>query len=151
MGGVEKTNFDGTEGWTKQTLNAPLPFYGGGIKIAFSGSLGHSISQMCISSISQMCISSTSPKVLGFHLTQSVNDVYGHWYIHLVNTPFTTVCKECSSSFNKILQEACILKVLYIVRTYAAQFSHQMWHVYSMQLVQQIQPFDTTGTKEDGL
>ena len=41
VGGVEKTNFDGTEGrndgrteWrTKQTLNAPLPFYGGGIKI----------------------------------------------------------------------------------------------------------------------
>ena len=49
VGGVEKTNFDGTE-WrndrmtewrkdgrtewrTKQTLNAPLPFYGGGIKI----------------------------------------------------------------------------------------------------------------------
>ena len=48
VGGVEKTNFDGTEGrndgrteWrndgrtegrTKQTLNAPLPFYGGGIK-----------------------------------------------------------------------------------------------------------------------
>ena len=47
VGGVEKTNFDGTEGrndgrteWrkdgrtegrTKQTLNAPLPFYGGGI------------------------------------------------------------------------------------------------------------------------
>ena len=39
VGGVEKTNFDGTE-WqndgrtewrTKQTLNAPLPFYGGGI------------------------------------------------------------------------------------------------------------------------
>ena len=34
VGGVEKTNFDGTEGWkdgmtegrTKQTLNAPLPF-----------------------------------------------------------------------------------------------------------------------------
>ena len=52
VGGVEKTNFDATEGrndgmtewrkdgrteWTegrtKQTLNAPLPFYGGGIKI----------------------------------------------------------------------------------------------------------------------
>ena len=33
VGGVEKTNFDGTEGRTKQTLNAPLPFYGGGIKI----------------------------------------------------------------------------------------------------------------------
>ena len=40
VGGVEKTNFDGmewrkdrmTEGRTKQTLNAPLPFYGGGIK-----------------------------------------------------------------------------------------------------------------------
>ena len=40
VGGVEKTNFDVTEGrndgmtegWTKQTLNAPLPFYGGGIK-----------------------------------------------------------------------------------------------------------------------
>ena len=40
VGGVEKTNFDGTEGrndgrteWrTKQTLNAPLPFYDGGIK-----------------------------------------------------------------------------------------------------------------------
>ena len=40
VGGVEKTNFDGTEGQndgmtegrTKQTLNAPLPFYGGGIK-----------------------------------------------------------------------------------------------------------------------
>ena len=47
VGGVEKTNFDGTEwrkdgmtegrkdgmteGQTKQTLNAPLPFYGGGI------------------------------------------------------------------------------------------------------------------------
>ena len=40
VGGVEKTNFVGTE-WqndgrkewrTKQTLNAPLPFYGGGIK-----------------------------------------------------------------------------------------------------------------------
>ena len=39
-GGVEKTNFNGmewrkdgmTEGRTKQTLNAPLPFYGGGIK-----------------------------------------------------------------------------------------------------------------------
>ena len=31
VGGVEKTNFDGTEGRTKQTLNAPLPFYGGGI------------------------------------------------------------------------------------------------------------------------
>ena len=29
--GVEKTNFDMTEGRTKQTLNAPLPFYGGGI------------------------------------------------------------------------------------------------------------------------
>ena len=52
VGGVEKTNFDGTEGrndgrtewrndgmteWrTKQTLNAPLPFYGGGIKICHS-------------------------------------------------------------------------------------------------------------------
>ena len=41
VGGVEKTNFDGTEwrkdgmteGRTKQTLNAPLPFYGGGIKM----------------------------------------------------------------------------------------------------------------------
>ena len=33
VGGVEKTNFDATEWWTKQTLNAPLPFYGGGIKI----------------------------------------------------------------------------------------------------------------------
>ena len=49
VGGVEKTNFDGTEwrndgrtegrndgmteGRTKQTLNAPLPFYGRGIKI----------------------------------------------------------------------------------------------------------------------
>ena len=40
VGGVEKTNFDvtegrndgRTEGRTKQTLNAPLPFYGGGIK-----------------------------------------------------------------------------------------------------------------------
>ena len=48
VGGVEKTNFDGTEwrndgrtewrndgmteGRTKQTLNAPLPFYCGGIK-----------------------------------------------------------------------------------------------------------------------
>ena len=40
VGGVEKTNFDVTEwrkdgmteGRTKQTLNAPLPFYGGGIK-----------------------------------------------------------------------------------------------------------------------
>ena len=44
VGGVEKTNFDGTEGWkdgmmegrTKQTLNAPLPFYGGGIIKYFS-------------------------------------------------------------------------------------------------------------------
>ena len=43
VGGVEKTNFDATEGrndgrteWrTKQTLNAPLPFYGGGIKKHF--------------------------------------------------------------------------------------------------------------------
>ena len=41
VGGVGKTNFDVTEGrndgrteWrTKQTLDAPLPFYGGGIKI----------------------------------------------------------------------------------------------------------------------
>ena len=49
VGGVKKTNFDVTEGRndgmtegrndgmtegrTKQTLNAPLPFYGGGIKI----------------------------------------------------------------------------------------------------------------------
>ena len=40
VGGVEKTNFDATEwqndgmteGWSKQTLNAPLPFYCGGIK-----------------------------------------------------------------------------------------------------------------------
>ena len=40
VGGVKKTNFNGTEGrndgrteWqTKQTLNAPLPFYGRGIK-----------------------------------------------------------------------------------------------------------------------
>ena len=40
VGGVEKSNFDWTECWrkdgmmegrTKQTLNAPLPFYGGGI------------------------------------------------------------------------------------------------------------------------
>ena len=47
VGGIEKTNFDAmegrndgmtewqndgmTEGSTKQTLNAPLPFYGGGI------------------------------------------------------------------------------------------------------------------------
>ena len=43
VGGVEKTNFDvaewrkegRTEGRTKQTLNAPLPFYGGGIKRDF--------------------------------------------------------------------------------------------------------------------
>ena len=28
-----------TEGWTKQTLNAPLPFYGGGIKIAFKSEM----------------------------------------------------------------------------------------------------------------
>ena len=32
VGGVEKTNFDGTEGRTKQTLNAPLTFYDRGIK-----------------------------------------------------------------------------------------------------------------------
>ena len=32
VGGVEKTNFNGTEGRTMQTLNAPLPFYSGGIK-----------------------------------------------------------------------------------------------------------------------
>ena len=44
VGGVEKTNFDVTEGrndgrteWrTKQTLNAPLPFYGGGIKNVYN-------------------------------------------------------------------------------------------------------------------
>ena len=43
VGGVQKTNFDGTDGrkdgmteWrTKQTLNAPLPFYGGGHKNKF--------------------------------------------------------------------------------------------------------------------
>ena len=42
VGGVEKTDFDVTEwrndgmteGRTKQTLNAPLPFYGGGIKMS---------------------------------------------------------------------------------------------------------------------
>ena len=33
VGGVEKTNFDGMEGRTKQILNPPLPFYGGGIKM----------------------------------------------------------------------------------------------------------------------
>ena len=43
VGGVDKTNFDGTEWWkdgrtewqTKQILNAPLPFYGEGIKRDF--------------------------------------------------------------------------------------------------------------------
>ena len=46
---VEKTNFDGTEWWnnrrtewrTKQTLNAPLPFYGRGIKNTTQQSTTH--------------------------------------------------------------------------------------------------------------
>ena len=51
VGGVEKTNFDvtewrndgRTEGRTKQTLNAPLPFYGGGIKTTLTGLYGTSM------------------------------------------------------------------------------------------------------------
>ena len=53
VGGVEKTKFDVTE-WrkdgmtewrTKQTLNAPLPFYGGGIKIL--SVKGHNSAKIC--------------------------------------------------------------------------------------------------------
>ena len=51
VGGVEKTNFlgqkDRTERRTKQTLNVPLPFYGGGIKMWTEGVLATSYKDHC--------------------------------------------------------------------------------------------------------
>ena len=66
VGGVEKTNFDVTEWRTKQTLNAPLQFYGGGIKIQYTYVLDElfAIGDACIAKDVEAIIQANSLLVL---------------------------------------------------------------------------------------
>ena len=71
--GVEKKNVDGTEWRTKQTLNAPLPFYGGGIKSY--GTMWKVLSQgihMCIRKAIYLLVRKLWPRLNNL----SINDTW---------------------------------------------------------------------------